>query len=214
MRPRQAFDRGLEIKIECCPDRAAQSRILRHDRIHKMGRQARRIDPLHFRRIRKQRLLVARDNSQISKSPERSLVFTICFLSMPPGIEARWRLRETGQENCFTQSEIPSWFAEVRASSGLRTESPIPVAAAIQVFRENSLLAPARFQFPGDNCLVKLAIPTASVTAACEFYELLGDRGCAGNNLPRSQIACARGDRRAPVKTAVLVKPPVLQRHG
>ena len=162
----------------------------------------------------KQRLLVARDNSQISKSPERSRVFTICFLWMAPRIEARWRLRQTGQENCFAQSEIASRFAEICASCGLRAESPIPVAAAIQVFRQNSLLAPAPFQFPSDDCFVQFAPPGASVTAAREFHELLGDRGCARNNMPRSQIPCARGNGRAPINAAVLVKPPVLQRHG
>src|SRR4029077_20958370 len=102
-----------------------------------MWRKARRINAEDFRRRCQQRLLVARDNSQISKPPERSRVFTICFFWMAPGIEAGWRLRQTGQKNCFAQSEIASRFAEIRASSGLRTESPIPVAAAIQVFRQN-----------------------------------------------------------------------------
>src|SRR6266567_7527246 len=130
---------------------------------------------------------------------------------MAPGIEARWRLRQTGQENCFAQSQIASRFAEIRASSGLRAEAAIAVAATIQVFRQNSLLAPAPFQFPSDDCLVKFAAPTASVTAVREFHKLLGDRGCARNNMPRSQIPCGRGKGRAPVNAGVLVKPPVLQ---
>src|SRR5262245_59476351 len=128
MRARQTFDRRLQIKIECRPDRAAQSRVLRHERIHKMWREARRVDVQDFWRLCKQRLLVACDNSQISKPPERSRVFTICFLWMAPRIEAGWRLRQTGQENCFAQSEVARRFSKVRASSGFRTESPIPVA--------------------------------------------------------------------------------------
>ena len=93
MRARQTFDRRLQIKIERRPDRAAQLWVLRHDCIHKMWRKARRIAAQDFRRLCKQRLLVARDNSQISNPPERSPVFTICFLRTPPGIEACWRLR-------------------------------------------------------------------------------------------------------------------------
>src|SRR4029077_2783955 len=133
---------------------------------------------------------------------------------MAPGIEARWRLRQTGQENCSAQSEIASRLPEIRASSGLRTESPIPVAAAIQVFRENSMLAPTPFQFPSDDCLVQFAAPTAPVTVAREFHELLGDRGCARNNLPGPQIPCARGNGSAPVNAAVFVKSAIFQRHG
>src|SRR5215211_5562492 len=181
MRAHQTFGRRLHIKIECCSDCAAESGISRHDCIHKMWRKPRWIVARDFRRLCEQRLLVARDNPQIGKSSERSRVFTIWFLRMAPGIEASWRLRQTGQENCFAQREIASRFAEIRASSGLRTESPISVAAAIQVFRQNSLLAPAPFQFPSDDCLVQFATPTASVTAAREFHELLGDRGCARN---------------------------------
>src|ERR1700757_172180 len=131
----QTFDRCLQIEIECRPDRAAQSRVLRHDCIHKMWRKARRIDAQNFRRLSKQRLLIARDNSQISKAPKRSGVFTICFLRVAPGVEAGWRLRQTGEENRFAQSEIASRLPEIRASGGLRADSPIPVAAAIQVFR-------------------------------------------------------------------------------
>src|SRR5262249_8970045 len=116
--------------------------------------------------------------------------------------------------NCFAQSEIASRFAEIRASSGLWTESTIPVAAAIQVFRQNSLFAPAPLQFPSDDCLVQFAAPTVSITASREFYELLADRGCARNNLPRSQIPCTGDNGRAPVNAAVLVEPPVLQCHG
>src|SRR4029450_3874868 len=214
MRADQTFDRRLQIKIECRSDCAAESGVSRHDCIHEMWRKARGIDAEGFRRLCKQRLLVARHNSQIGKPPERSRVFTICFLWMAPRIEARWRLRQTGQENCFAQSEIASRFAEIRASSGLRTESPIPEAAAIQVFRQNSLLAHTLYQFPSDDCLVQFASPPASVAAAREFHELLGDRGCARNNMPRSQIPCGRGNGRAPVNAAVVVKPPVLQRHG
>src|SRR5206468_11475075 len=132
---------------------------------------ARGIAAQDFRRFCKQRLLVACDNSQISKAPKRSRVFTICFFRMAPRIEPGWRLRQTGQENCFAQSEIASRFAEIRASSGLGAKPPIPVAAAIQVFRQNSLLAPAPFQFPSDDCLVKFAAPSASVTAARAFHE-------------------------------------------
>ena len=133
---------------------------------------------------------------------------------MAPWIEAGWRLRQTRQENRFTQSEIASWLSEIRASSSFRPESSIPVAAAIQVFRQNALLAPASFQFPSDDCLVKFAAPTAPVTVAREFHELLGDRGCARDNLPRSQIPCTRGNGGAPVNAAVFVEPPVFQRHG
>src|SRR5882757_2541013 len=140
MRARQTFDGRLQIKIECGSDRAAQSRVLRHHCIHKMRCKTRGIAAHDFRRRSKQRLLVARDDSQIGKAPERSRVFTICFLWMAPWIEAGWRLRQTGQKNCFAQSEIASRFAEISASSRLRTESPIPVAAVIQVFRQNSLL--------------------------------------------------------------------------
>src|SRR5918996_2738628 len=128
MRACQTFDRRLQIKIECRPDRAAQSRVSRHDCVHKMWRKARRIVAHDFRWLYKQPLLVARDNSQISKPPERSRVFTIRFLRMAPRIEAGWRLRQTGQENCFAQSEIASRFAEIRASSSLWAESPIPIA--------------------------------------------------------------------------------------
>src|SRR6476646_5899712 len=170
MRACQTFDGRLQIKIECRSDCASESGVSRHDCIHKMRRKTRRLAAQNFRRLCKQRLLVARDNSQIGKPPERSRVFTICFLWMAPGIEARWRLRQTGQQNCFAQSEIASRFAEIRASSRLRPKSSIPVAAAIQVLRQNSLLAPAPFQFPGDDCLVQFAGPTASVTAAREFY--------------------------------------------
>src|SRR5258707_15719546 len=137
MRADQTFDRRLQIKIECSPARAAESGVSRHGCIHKMWRKARGIGAQNFRRLCNQRLLVARDNSQIGEPPERSRVFTICFLWMAPGIEASWRLWQTGQENCFAQSEIASRFAEIRACSGLRAESPIPVAAAIQVFRQN-----------------------------------------------------------------------------
>src|SRR5258705_12593930 len=99
MRADQTFDRRLQIKIECRSDCAAQSRVARHDCIHKMWRKARGIIAQHFRRLCKQRLLVARDDSQIGKPPERSRVFTICFLWMAPWIEASWRLRQTGYEN-------------------------------------------------------------------------------------------------------------------
>src|SRR5438067_11764876 len=132
MRADQTFDRRLQIKIEWRSDRAAESGVSRRDCIDKMRRKARWIVAQHFRWLDKQRLLAARDNSQIGEPPERSRVFTICFLWMAPGIEASWRLRQTGQENCFAQNEIASRFAEIRASSGLRTESPIPVTAAIQ----------------------------------------------------------------------------------
>src|SRR5215469_11568087 len=101
---------------------------------------------------------------------------------MPPGIETGRRLRQTGQKNCLAQSEIARRFAEIRASRGLWTESPIPVAAAIQIFRQDPVLAPASLQFPRDDCLAHFSGPTASVTTAREFYELLGDRGCAGDN--------------------------------
>src|SRR6185369_8129306 len=154
----------------------------------------------------KQRLLVARDNAQISKASQRSRVLTICFLRMTPGIEAGWCLRQAGQENCFAQGEIASRLAEIRVSSGLRPESPVSIAAAIQIFRQNSLLAPVPFQFPGDDCLVELAAPAASVTASGEFHELLGDRGCARNNLPGSQIPGTRRNGRPPVNAAVFVK--------
>src|SRR4030095_15363488 len=118
-----------------------------------MWRKARRIVTQDFRRRCKQRLLVARDNSQISKPSERARVFTICFLWTPPRIEAGWRLWQTSQENCFAQSELASRFAEIRVRRGLWAESPIPVAAAIQVFRQNSLFVPTSFQFPSDDCL-------------------------------------------------------------
>src|SRR5437667_5348106 len=214
MRADQTFDGRLQIEIERSSDRAAEYGVSRRDCIRKMWRKPGRIIAQDFRRLCKQRLLVARDNSQIGKPPERSRVFTICFLWMAPRIEARWRLRQTSQENCFAQSEIASRLPEIRASSSLRPESPIPVAAAIQVFRQNSLLATAPFQFPSDDCLVKFAAPTASVTAVREFHELLGDRGCARNDMPRSQIPCGRGNGRAQVKATVLVNAPVLQRHG
>src|SRR4029453_486213 len=214
MRACQTFHRRLQIKIECRPDRAAQSQVLRHDCIHKMWREAWRIDAQDFRRLCKQRLLVAGDNSQISKAPERSRVFTICFLWMPPGIEARWRLRQPGEENCFAQGEVASRFAEIRASSGLWAEAPLPVAAAIQVFRQNSLLTPAPFQLPSNDCLVQFVAPTSSVPTARDFHELLGDRGCARNNLPRSQIPRAGGNGRAPVNAPMFVEPLVFQRHS
>src|SRR5262245_30713968 len=214
MRACQTFHRRLQIKVECCPDRPAKPRLLRHNCIHKMWRKVGRIVACNFRRIRQQRLLVARDNPQISKPPQRPRIFTTCFLCVSPGVETRWRLRQTGEENCFTQSEIASWFAEIRASSGLRSQSPIPVTAAIQVFRKNSLLAPPSFQFPSDDCLIKFATPTASVTAAREFHELLSDRGCARNNVQRSQVPCACGKSRAGVNATVFVEPAVFQRHG
>src|SRR6478672_8302259 len=145
MRARQPFDRRLQIKIECCPHGAAQSGILRHDCIHKMRRKARRIAAHDFRWLCKQRLLVGRDDSQISKPGERSRVLALCFLRMAPWIEARWCLRQTSKENCFAQSEIARRLSEIRASSSLRPESPISVATAIQVFRQNALLAPTTF---------------------------------------------------------------------
>src|SRR6266849_1199047 len=116
MRADQTFDRRLQIKIECRPERAAQSGVSRHDCIRKMWHKARGIAAQDLRRLCKQRLLVVRDNSQISKPPERSPEFTICFLRMAPGIEAGWRLRQTGEESCFAQSQIASRFAEIRAS--------------------------------------------------------------------------------------------------
>src|SRR5882762_9885361 len=127
MRADQTFDRRLQIKIECRSDSAAQSGVSRHDCIHIMWRKTRRIAAHDFRRLHKQRLLVARDDSQIGKPHERSRVLTICFLRMAPGIEARWRLRQTSQENCFAQSEIASRLAEIRTSSGFRAESSIPI---------------------------------------------------------------------------------------
>src|SRR6516162_10629827 len=213
MRARQAFDRGLQIKIQCSPDRAAQSWFLRHDRIHKMWCKARWIVAHDFRRFCQQRLLIACDKSQLSKASDRSCVLTIRYLRMPPGIEASWRLWQTGQKNCFAQGEIASRFAKIGASGGLRAESPVPVAAAIQVFRQNSLLAPAPLQFTSDDGFVHFAAPTAPVTAVREFHELLSDCGCARNNLPRSQIPCACRNGRAPVNAAVFIKPPVFQRH-
>src|SRR4029453_2881969 len=120
MRADQTFDRRLQIKIECRSDCAEESGVSRHDCIHKMWRKARRINAQDFRRLCKQRLLVARDNAQIGKPPERSRVFTICFLWMAPGIEARWRLRQTGQENWVAQSEIASRCAAIPRESRLR----------------------------------------------------------------------------------------------
>src|SRR5262245_44159792 len=133
---------------------------------------------------------------------------------MPPRIQASWRLRQTRQENCFAQSQIARPFAEVRASCSLRTEPAIAVTGAIQVFGQNSLLAPAPLQFPGNDCLVQFAAPTASLTIAREFHELLRDRRCARDDTSGSQIACAGGDGSAPVTAAVFVKPPVFQRHS
>src|SRR5262249_38454280 len=123
MRACQAFDRRLQIKIERRPDGAAQSRVLRDDCIHKMWRKVRRIDASDFRRGGWLRLVVERNNSPISKSAKRSRVFTICFLRMPPGIEARWRLRQTGQKDCFSESEIASRFAEISMGGCFRAES-------------------------------------------------------------------------------------------
>src|SRR5258708_37749200 len=99
MRTDQTFDRRLQVNVECRSDCAAESGVSRHDCIHKMWRKPWRIIAHDFRRLNKQRLLVARDDPQIRKPPERSRVFTICFLWMAPGIEARWRLRPTGEEN-------------------------------------------------------------------------------------------------------------------
>src|SRR3954471_1192846 len=179
-----------------------------------MRRKTRRIAADDFRRVDKERFLVARDDFQIGKPRERSRVLTICLFRMVPRIEARWRLRQTGQKNCFAQSEIVSRLPEIRAGSGLRAKTSIPIAAAIQVFRENALLAPTPFQFPSDDCLVQFAAPTAPVTTAREFHELLRNRRCARNNLPRSQIPCARANGRPPIDTPVFVEPPVFERDG
>ena len=106
MRAHQSFDRRLQIQVERGPHRAAELRVSRHDCVHKVRCQSRGIDASDFWRLRKERLLVARDHSQINKPPERSPYFAIRFLGMPPRVETGWRLRQTRQENCFAQREI------------------------------------------------------------------------------------------------------------
>src|SRR6266576_1356683 len=109
-------------------------------------------------------VISCRFNADKCERTKRSLVFALRFVRVPPRIESGRRLRQTGQENCFAQSEIARRFSKVCASGGLGTDSAISVAASIQVFRQNSLLTPAPFQFPGDHCLVEFAAPPALLT--------------------------------------------------
>src|SRR6266700_2555828 len=151
MRMHQTFDRGLQIQIERCPYCAAQSRVSTHYWINKMRGKTQQIDVHDFRRLREQRLLIARDDSKINEPRERPNVFAGCMLGMSPRIQTRRCLRKTSQENCFAQSEIARRFVKVCTSSGFRSDPAIAIAGAIQILGKNAFLTPASLQFPSDD---------------------------------------------------------------
>ena len=143
MRAHQTFDCRLQIEVQRCSHRPAQSRISRHECVDKVRRAPRRIDSDNLRRLREQCLLIVSDNAKLSEPDERARVFTICFLRVPPRIQPRRRLRQTGEENCFAQSEIARRFIEICPGCGFRADPAVAIAAAIQIFGEDALLAPA-----------------------------------------------------------------------
>src|SRR6266516_5660353 len=125
---------------------------------------------------------------------------------MSPRIEATRRLREARQVNRFRQSEIARRFSEICARGGFGAETPIAVAAAVQVFRENPFLAPTPLDFPREDCFITLAKPTAALPAGCNFHKLLRDCRSSGNNALRFQIARDRAGACVPVHGTVFVK--------
>src|SRR5437773_11257550 len=123
-----------------------------------MRRQMRRIEPSRDRRRFPQKsLLFAIDHAQLRQTRERALIFSSRQLGMSPGIESSRRLRQTGEENRFGQSEVAGGFSEVGTRGCFRPEPAITVAASIQIFGEDAFLAPAALDFPGNDCFVKLA---------------------------------------------------------
>src|SRR5262245_11920469 len=125
-----------------------------------MRRLARRIGAQDFGRLRKQRLLIARDDSQLNKTIERPTIFAICLLGMSPRIESRRRLGQPDKKNCFAQCEISRRFVEISSSGGFRPDSPIAITAAIQIRSENSFLAESVFKLSRDNRFVQFPAPT------------------------------------------------------
>src|SRR5581483_12520566 len=97
-------------------------------------------------------------------------------------------------------------FAKVRARSRLRPDPPIAVTAAIQVFGENSLLAPAAFHFPGDDRLVEFPAPTALLPPCGQLHQLLCNRGRARDETARFDVTRAGRSHGAPVNAGMLIK--------
>src|SRR5205823_10145016 len=94
------------------------------------------------RRFLQKQLLIARDHAQLHQTRERALVLRCGTFRMSPRIETSRRLRQTGEINRFGQSEIARRFSKVRARGAFGAETPIAIAAAVQILRENLLLAP------------------------------------------------------------------------
>src|SRR5207247_9522267 len=129
-------------------DRTAKSGTLRGYGIDKMGREPRRIEPMsNRRRFLQKQLVIARDHAQLHQTRERALVLRCGKFRMSPRIETSRRLRQTGELNRFSQSEIACRFSEICAGGGFGAETPIAVAAAVQLFRENQFLAPLPLDF-------------------------------------------------------------------
>ena len=82
-------------------------------------------------------------------------------------------MRQTGKENRFGQSKVAGGFTKVSTRSRFGPEPAIAVAASIQIFGEDAFLAPAALDFPGNDCFVKLAKPTAPLPAGSHLHQLL-----------------------------------------
>src|SRR6266513_2133806 len=150
--------------------------MLRGYRIDKMRSEMRRIDPMSDRRrfLQKQ-LAIARDHAQLHQSRERAFVLCRGKFRMSPRIETSRRLRQTGEINRFRQSEIARRFSKVRARGAFGAETPIAIAAAVQIFRENLFLAPMPLNFPRDDGFINLIDPTAALAPSRDLHQLLCD---------------------------------------
>src|SRR5439155_11328975 len=183
--------------------------------IDKMRRQMRWIEPMRDRRRFGQKtLLFATDHAQLRQTRDRALIFSSRQLGMSPWIESSRRLRQTREKNRFGQSKTAGGFTEVRTRGCFGPETTIAVAASIQIFGEDAFLAPAALDFPGNDCFIKLAQPTAPLPAGSHLHQLLCNGRCARDDAMCFQISCACRRRCPPVDACVFVETMIFESDG
>src|SRR3954470_13953816 len=106
----QAFRSLLQIQIECGPDNTIWQRTFsRQQGVYIMRREAGRIEPLHVRHRRAEKVrLISGDDLQLGKPANGPRITPVCVNRMRPGIESAGRLRQSTEENGFSQSKLAS----------------------------------------------------------------------------------------------------------
>ena len=117
---------------------------------------------------------------------------------VPIRIEARWTLRQPGEECRLRWGQHPRWNVEVGTARALDAGDLIAIPGQVQIHRQDLALREAMFQPNGDHRFVHFGPPPARarghLTVQQQLRDLLRNRGAAFDDAALCQVGL-RGAR-------------------